>query len=88
MRFYGLSLEEVENMDVATYGSLYQSLHKIEAHEQLLAMQVSDWPNATKEYRKKTHRKLVKLSELDDQKKILSSSELREKLNKELNGLY
>lgn len=85
MRFYSLSPNELFNSDSETINQMFLSIPAIEAHEQLLAFRVADFPMMKTEARQKLFRSLNKLANppiIKEEPKALTTEDLAKILNK------
>ena len=70
-------------MDLPTAVTYLKCIDKLQSQESLLAIQATSFPNVKKEDRQRIQKNLIKSSKadiLDGQEKVLTSSELAEKL--------
>lgn len=85
MRFYSIGYFELMNMEPEAVSQLVESIPCIEAHEQLLALKVSDFPMMKPEARQKLHRSLNKLANpniIKEEEKALTTEDLAKILNR------
>lgn len=79
MRFYGISLAEVQSMDFDDAMMLLKASETLEARENISALKIGDWPNMTKQARGKLFRDLNKLanpSMIKEERKPLTTEDL------------
>lgn len=84
MRFYCLSLDDVQGMDNEAVNMLFQALMAIEAQESLTLLRVQDWPNMKKEARSKLFKDLNKIANpsiVKEERKALTTQDLAALLN-------
>lgn len=62
MRFYGMSLAEVDGLTNEANEMLWQAVTIVEAQETLVNMKVSSFPHMKKEDIDKTHRSIHRLA--------------------------
>jgi hypothetical protein len=58
MRFYGMSFQEVNELELGVFNMLIECVQIIEAQEQLAKYNAHDWPNIKRQDRSSRHRKL------------------------------
>ena len=88
MHFYGLSYNEVMELDSSMFGSLYEASHMLEAQKMLIDLQVADYPHLKKRGRDKIWKRAAKQAYPAEEKKegYVSMEEAVKILQGGLNG--
>ena len=81
-----MSLEEIDNMEVLEFNQLWNAITMIEAQAMLTDLTVQDYPHLKKQKRTQIHRKLSNLAYPARKKELMTTKEIAEYLNRELNG--
>lgn len=84
VRFYGLSPDEVLNLDNDMVFTLSEAIAALKAQETMELMKVADWPNMKKEARSKLFKDLNKAANpsiVKEERKALSTQDLAALLN-------
>lgn len=79
MRFYGMSLEDINSITHEEAMLLLKAANALEAQENITALRIADWPNMKTEARGKLFRDLNKLANpviLREERKPLSAEHL------------
>lgn len=63
-------------MDIDQASELVQAMDIIEARESLVALKVADFPNLTKDERKKLHRSFYKMAFPNVEKKAMTTADV------------
>lgn len=66
-RFYGLSFQELWRLPRWLLIKFDEQIAEITAREQLLAMQVADWPHMETRARKRLHRDMLKFAGMQEE---------------------
>jgi len=77
-RFYGFTLEYIENIDVKSYNMLFNGMKQLEAKEMLRTMSTNDFPHLKNKDRKQVHKELFKIAYPENfKKKIIRNEDLK-----------
>jgi hypothetical protein len=88
MHFYGIQPSELRALNWDYQGALWLAIDQIEAQDLLLKLTVADYPNMTKDARKKLHREWHRKAypKTYENMEELTTSQLAERLTAALNG--
>lgn len=87
VRFYGsLDFDTIKQMPCDEFDIYWQSIEIIEAQEQLMQMNISDYPHIKQTSREKLHRSIHDIAFPKDQKKALTTDDVAKALGRSLNG--
>ena len=77
---------DVDSMDIFEFKQLWNAITMIEAQEMLSQLCITDYPHLKKHKRQQIHRKLSALAYPERKKELMSTREIADYLNRELNG--
>lgn len=87
IRFYGVfKPDDLENMPCDEFDSYWLAIERIEAQEQLMALNISDYPHIKQKGREKIHRGIFEKAFPVDESKSVSTEEMASILGGAING--
>ena len=81
-----MNLDRIESMDAIEFNEYWGAITMIEAQAMLTDLTIQDYPHLKKHKRNQIHRKLSSLAYPEKKRELMTTKEIADYLNRELNG--